>query len=148
MATKKGNTKSNYKIPYSKSERNAVHRIIRTSIKRGDSPNQIYNKLVDKGLGYRKQNALADIRLKNATINAKTPAARKNSETWFLNVFEPFRKQNKMNSHQAKKLWNKAVDESYKLRSDAIFGKQLRITYEKQFKQPPSQTQMEYGKNP
>lgn len=136
MANKRKN-KSNYNIPFSGEKRNAVHRIIRKSVKRGDSPQMIYDKLKNKGLGYRKQNVLADIRLKYATINAKTPTARKQSEKWFKNVFEPFRKTNKLNSKSAKKLWDKAVDESYKIKSDAVLGKQFRDLYKSNFKRAP-----------
>lgn len=136
MAKTKTKT-SNYKIPFKSEKRNAVQRIIRTSIKQGKTPQQIYEKLQSKNLGYRKQNVLADIRLKNATINAKTPQARKNSEKWFLNVFEPMRQKNKLNSKQAKKQWEKSVSQSYQYLLDAQLGKQFRDLYKMNFKHAP-----------
>jgi predicted transcriptional regulator len=131
--------KSNYKIPFQTEKRNKVQRIIRNSIKQGKTPQEIYTKLKSQGLGYRKQNLLADVRLKNATINAKTPQARKNSETWFLKVFEPMREKNKLNSKQAKKLWEQSVSQSYQYLLDAQLGKQFRDLYKMNFKTAPKQ---------
>ena len=136
MAKQKKNN-SNYKIPFHEKKRQQIQTFIRRSVKRGDSPQQIYDNMHKKGISYRKQNVLADIRLKNATINAKTPAARKNAETWFLNVFEPFRKQNKLDSAQAKKQWENAVSQSFKTYDDAKLITALRDEYISIFKRSP-----------
>lgn len=129
--------KSNYKIPFKGNERAKVQRLIRRAVERGDKPQQIYNKLKSENLGYRKQNLLFDIRLKRATMNAKSTPARRNSESWFINVFEKFRSDKKLNSKQAKKLWDNAVSESYKTVSDARLGVEMRELYRTKFKRPP-----------
>lgn len=147
MAKIKAKSTSNYKIPFKSDKRNKVQRIIRTSVKQGKTPQQIYDTLKSKNLGYRKQNVLSDIRLKNATINAKSPKARKNSESWFLNVFEPMRQKNKLNSKQAKKYWEKSVSQSYQYLLDAQLGKQFRDLYKMQFKHAPKQTDLDNFKD-
>ena len=151
MATKQLKTtikKYEYKIPdkYKGETRAKIQKIIRTEIKKGTQPNDIYNKLKNDGLGYRKQNVLSDIRFKNATINAKSPESRKRAEIWYVNVFEPYRKENKLNSKSAKNRYETMAKQSYKTIESAKRGRKLKDMYEKLFGKLPMATVQEYGK--
>lgn len=100
-----------------------IEKIIRKGIKQFKSTTEIRNELDEKGLNYRKQNVLYDIRKMKSEYNIKekklksgdikqirykpiTTSAQKKKENWFNNVFEPFRKKHGLDSKQASKIIN------------------------------------------
>lgn len=64
----------------------------------------IYHAAKAQGLAGRKQNLLEDYRRWQAVSPAHTPETAARAETWFDNVFEPFRKKNGLTSAQATKV--------------------------------------------
>lgn len=94
------------------------------------SSEDLVRTLRAKGISYKYQNMLKDIRRKDSTARATTPEARKNSLNWFDNVFEPFRKKHDYNSKQASEMWDRSVKQSYETKEQAELGTDLSEVYE------------------
>jgi len=97
---------------------------------KGETSQQIIKTLKDKGVSYRRENMLYDLRRKEASYHAKTPEKRANAKRWFDNVYEKFRKEKGLNSKQASKLWEKTVTQSFDTIEEAREGVEMWELYE------------------
>lgn len=76
---------------------------------------------------------LFDVRRSRAVEWAKTPAAKLKAESWFDNVYEPFRAERKMTSREATDLWRKTVDETWETLEEAEEGEEWWEKYKELF---------------
>ena len=116
-----------------------IHKTILSDLNKGMSAREIKADLRKKGLGYRDSNLYHDIRRKQASFvksydkagkvkyKAMGKESRVNSQKWFDNVFEKYRKTKKVTSKQASKTWNKARELSQRQLSQAIHQEELEI---------------------
>lgn len=95
---------------------------------------KIIEALRNENLSYRKQNMLEDIRRLNATSQAKTTLKENRANIWFDNVYEEFRKENKLDSKRTSELWQYAKYQSAKLIEDAELSRNFWDMYKDVFK--------------
>lgn len=88
--------------------------IIYNGLDNKDSANTIIDTLKENGVSYNNKNMYYDIRRTKTSFNTKTEISRKLSDTWFIEVFEQFRDENKMTSKEANKIWIQAKINSFR----------------------------------
>lgn len=128
---------------FTKNQKANIHRTIKRGLDSGKSAIEIKSDLRIKGLGYRDTNLYHDIRRKQAsytrikengkiTYKSMEPESRRKSQEWFDNVFEKFRKDKKISSKQASKIWQRAKTQSYEklAESDILEAEEIWEYYE------------------
>ena len=76
-------------------------RIVESGAKKNSSATSIISDLKGKGISYRRQEMLADIRHAKVLAPAKNPVAERNADTWYESVLEPFRAETGMSLDSA-----------------------------------------------
>ena len=66
-------------------------RIVENGAKKGSSATSIISSLKERGISYRRQEMLSDIRHAKVLAPAKNSVAERNADTWYESVLEPFR---------------------------------------------------------
>lgn len=107
--------------------------IIREGIKNENSAKIIRNELSENDLSYRYQDLLRDIRHQKALYHVTEKEKIDNVDNWFENVYERFRKENKLNSNQTTELWNHAKFQSATLIEDAELSSNFWDMYKEIF---------------
>ena len=77
--------------------------IFEDRLKEGIGPSKVYNELREMGIGYRKTDMLNDYRRYGAMMRIKkrTPEKIKKVFDYYEQVYEPFRKANKLSTKEA-----------------------------------------------
>lgn len=127
-----------------------TEKIIRKGIKKSLSTSKIIQELKDNDLSFKRQDMLLEIRkykaeyipkrtkLKTGEIktNFVLPENRKNltkKQKWFIEVFEPFRKENKLTSSQASLIIRQETVTTHKKANEIKLGKKYWEKYKKVF---------------
>ena len=137
-----------YKISkkYKGKDRNRIHQIIKSGIDKNLTTNQIQKNLQKENLGYTRKNIFHDIRLKKASYNigvkddgtitytpTRTRKGRINKQKWFVDVFEKFRIDNNLTTHQARKLIKQEMVTSHKSNAEIELGAKFYDIYKQVF---------------
>lgn len=137
-----------YKISkkYKGKDRTKIHNIIKSGMDKNLSSTDIIKNLKDNKLSYNDKNMRYDIRLKKASYNIgvtdegkvtysspKNRQSRLRKQNWFNDVFEKFRKENKLSVKQARKLIKQEMVTSHKTNNEIELGQKFYDIYKSVF---------------